>query len=78
MDALGAADATDGINALAVHEGAKIKMPWIIEIAHRVQPQLLDSNAIPWQERDVGGMDFQTDAPGHRVPVVSTVLLEAL
>ncbi len=78
MDALGSADAADGINAPAMHEGAEIKMPWVFEIAHGVQPQSLDRNAVTWEEHDVGGMDFQADAAYNCVPAVGVVPLEAL
>jgi hypothetical protein len=59
MCAFGAADATDGINALVVHVGAKVKTPWVLKVAYGMQTQLLDANAISRKQVDMSRVDFQ-------------------
>jgi hypothetical protein len=73
MDAFGTANATDRINALAVHAGAKVKMLWILEVAHGMQTELLDANVVPRQEVYMGGVDFQARASHGGLPAVRPV-----
>jgi hypothetical protein len=72
-NAFGAADAANGINALAVHVGAKVKLSWILKVAYGMQLQLLDANAVPRQEVDMSGVNFQAHTSFDVLPAVRAI-----
>ena len=72
LHAFHARDAADGVNALALHVGAKIEMPWILKIAYGIQAQLVDAQAVARQEIDAGGVQFEARAAHDRLPAVRT------
>jgi hypothetical protein len=73
MHAFGAADATDGINALAVHVGTKVKSPWVLKVAYGMQIELLDANAVSRKQVDMGRVDFQAHKSFDGLPAVRAV-----
>lgn len=53
--------------------GAKIETPRILEVAHGVQAEFLNADAIAWEEIHVRIVEFEADTSRGRLPALRTI-----